>query len=216
MLLSEVIPESIKTRVMDFQTCLESIEMSMPSEGFCSTHGESDIAFAIHAPQSYQAESCDSEFVFFLDQKPFVREIGSKGYQIVAEQLTAQLSFNTWAETAIEYVKVTTAGNWPGRDFSDFRRFLKACRSRQLHLSVVDFNWDEPLQLLKQPLADFRTLYLVIVGDAFPDLSYCDALVEKIEAENPRIEALFFGNEMRIGVPCKALLFGELHHCLMG
>lgn len=203
--------EPVKTRVIDFQTQRESMQMRMYQNHPTSNFGESFITFAIDAPESYRLEDSAAEFVFFIDPQPTKRELGCNGYQIVANPLMPSISFPGWANQVIDCVHLTTCGDWPGRDLQDFREFLQACQSRQLSFSIVDFDWAEPLQLLNQPLAGFRTLYVVILGDAFPDLNSCAALVNTIEVSNPNIVELRFGNEIRPKAPFKALLLGEMH-----
>lgn len=171
--------------------------MRMHHDYSISNFEESFITFAIDAPENYRPEDKVAEFIFFIDPQPTARELGCSGYQIVAPALISATAFDEWARQVIDCVHLTTGGDWPWRDLQDFCEFLQACQSRQLSFSIIDFDWAQPQQLLNQLLADFRTLYLIILGKEFPDLTSCDALINTIEVSNPNIVALHFGNEIR-------------------
>lgn len=172
--------------------------------------GASDISFAVNAPLEYLADEDGADSVIFIDQVLRSRDLGRRGYQIVPTQHIASTGFNLWAEQVIRYMRhAAFGGDWPGRDYADFRRFLSCSTSRQLRCELIDIDYSNPLPLLQLPSQSFRTLYLLLINNEWPDLGETSEFTEAIEELSPNLEVLVLSTVILPDEPAKAMLFGE-------
>lgn len=100
-------------------------------------------------------------------------------------------------------------GDWPGRDYADFRSFLNCSTSRQLRCELIDIDYSNPLPLLKLPSQGFRTLFLLLINNEWPDLCETSELTEAIEELSPNLEVMVLSTLILPDEPAKAMLFGE-------
>lgn len=215
--LSTLIPPSpIRMRVMDFNSGHESIHTQLNWEKQRPLLGPSDISFAINAPLNYLADEDGARYVFFVDPVPCARDLGQRGFQIVAQKRIAAIKFKTWAEQVIQYVRYAAVGcDWPGRNHSDFRQFLSYSQDRQLLFALSVFDYSNPMHQLQLPCQDFRTLYLLFIDNEQPDIQALSELAETVEETNPHLETLVLGTAVMPNEPARVMFLGETFASLM-
>lgn len=216
--LSNFIPPlPLRMRVMDFNSRCESIHTQLNWKDQRTLLGPSDIAFAINAPLQYSADDDGACSVFFIDPVHQPRDLGRRGYQIVAEHHIASTEFRAWSEQVIRYTRHAAFGcDWPGRNHADFRQFLACSKGRQLRFSLSELDYANPLPLLHLPSHDFRTLYLLFIDNEMPDLHATSELAETVEELNPNLEVMVFGTAILPDEPARVMFLGETVASLIG
>lgn len=203
-------PYPLRMRVMDFNSGHESIHTQLNWEKQRTLLGPSDISFVINAPLDYLAEEDGARYVFFVDPSPCARNLGQRGFQIVAQTRITAISFKTWAEQVIQYVRYAALGcDWPGRNYSDFRQFLSYSKGRQLLFAISEFDYSNPLHQFQLPCQDFRTLYLMFIDNEQPDIQALSEVAETVEETNPHLETLVLGTAVLPNQPARVMFLGE-------
>lgn len=204
-------PLPLRIRVMDFHARCESMHTRLEWEERRTLLGASDISFVVNAPLEYLADEDGADSVIFIDQTLRSRDLGRRGYQVAPTLHIASTGFTLWAEQIIRYIRhAAFGGDWPGRDYADFRSFLSCSTSRQLRCELVDIDYSNPLPLQQLPSQGFRTLYLLLINNEWPNLGETSELTEAIEELSPNLEAMVLSTVVLPDEPAKALLFGEI------
>lgn len=87
---------------------------------------------------------------------------------------------------------------------------MSCSTSRQLRCELVDIDYSNPLPLQQLPSQGFRTLYLLLINNEWPNLGETSELTEAIEELSPNLEAMVLSTVVLPDEPAKALLFGEI------
>lgn len=203
-------PTPIRMRVMDFNKRCESVHTYLEWEERRAILGPSDISFAINAPLQYMADEDGADNVFFIDPFFRSRDLGRRGFQIVPTPHIASTGFSSWAEQVIRYVRYAASGaDWPGRDYADFRKFLDFSITRYLRFELIDIDYSNPLPLQQLPCYEFRTLYLLLINNEWPELGEVSELTEAIEELSPNLKTLVVSTVVLPDEPARVMLLGE-------